>query len=107
MRKFVLFVFIAMINVSLFAANENPLKEEIRTNIVKLLGKANFKVEEEFKTTVDFLVNKKGQVVILNIDCNSPVVCEYIKSKLNYKKVYNNSNQSIQVYKMPLRILKS
>ncbi|CAM1351544.1 MULTISPECIES: hypothetical protein [Tenacibaculum] len=107
MRKFVLLVFVALMNVSAFAINENPVKEEIRTNIVKLLGKVDFTIEKDVKTTIDFLVNKKGEVVILDVDCASPEVCAYIKSKLNYKRVYKNIKKSVQIYKMPLKIVRS
>ncbi|CAL2107082.1 conserved exported hypothetical protein [Tenacibaculum sp. 190524A02b] len=107
MRKLVLFVTVVMMSLSTFANNEIPVKDEIRTKIVKLLGKVNFTIKEEVKTTVDFLINKKGEVVILEIDCASPEVCSYIKSKLNYKKVYKKLNTSLKVYKMPLTIVKN
>ncbi|SEC33060.1 hypothetical protein SAMN04489761_2695 [Tenacibaculum sp. MAR_2009_124] len=106
MRKLVLFVLFAMINISVFAINEKPTKQEIRTTIVKLLGKTDFKIKKELKTTVEFIINKKGELVILDITCSNPLICEFIKNKLNYKKVHSNSTD-VQFFKMPLRILKS
>ncbi|CAM1361452.1 hypothetical protein [Tenacibaculum xiamenense] len=106
MRKLVLFVLFAMINISLFATNENPTKQEIRTTIVKLLGKTDFKIEKELTTTVEFIINKKGELVILDIACPNPSVCDFIKNKLNYKKVHSTITD-VQFFKMPLRLLKS
>lgn len=109
MKKVIALVFVLMMGVSSFANNENPnskgVKNEIRTKIVKLLGKADFNFDKEVKTTVDLLINKKGEIVILDIECTNPAVCNYVKRKLNYKKVYNKLNESIRVYKMPLRIV--
>lgn len=110
MKKLVVFLFVAMMSVTSFANEGTPtskeVKKEIRTKIVNLLGKAHFNVEEEIKTTVDFLINKNGELVILNVECVNPTVCAFVKSKLNYKRVTNKSNKTSKVYKMPLRIVK-
>ncbi|WP_435260797.1 hypothetical protein [Tenacibaculum sp. nBUS_03] len=106
MKKFVVLVFVALMNVSAFANNENPVKEEIRTKIVKLLGKIDFTIEKDVNTNIDFLVNKKGEIVILDIECASPEICAYIKSKLNYKKVKNNIEETLRMYRMPLKIVR-
>lgn len=106
MKKFVVLVFVTLMNVSVFAINENPVKEEIRTKIVKLLGKIDFTIEKDVNTNIDFLVNKKGEIVILDIECARPEICAYIKSKLNYKKVKNNIEETLRMYRMPLKIVR-
>lgn len=110
MKKVIALVFVLMMSVSSFASNENPtskeVKREIRTKIVKLLGQADFTVNKDVKTTVDLLINKKGEIVILDVECADPTVCAFVKRKLNYKKIYKKLNDSVKVYKMPLRILK-
>lgn len=110
MKKLVVFLFVAMMSVTSFAVEgtltSKEVRKEIRTKIVKLLGKPEFNVEKEITTTVDFLINKSGEIVILDVECTNPNVCAFVKSKLNYKKVFNKSNSTSKVYKMPLRITK-
>lgn len=110
MKKVITLVAVFMMSVSSFAADRTPtsneVKKEIRAKIVKLLGNADFAFKKEVKTTVDLLINKKGEIVVLDIECANPSVCAYVKRKLNYKKVYKELNNSVKVYKMPLRIVK-
>lgn len=107
MRKLVLFVFVTMVTFTAFATEENPTKQEIRSSIVKLLGNIDFKMEDNLETSVDFLINKKGEIVILEVKSNSPIITNYVKTKLNYKKVFSNPVSSVQIYRMPLKFVKS
>lgn len=111
MKKFIVVVFALMVSISSFANNETPVSEnvknEIRTQVVKLLKDSKFVLENEVKTTVELIINRKGELVILNIDCTNPTVCSYLKNKLNYKKVVSKKYPFGKIYKMPLRILKS
>ena len=50
----------------------------------------------------DFLINKKGELVVLNIDCANQEICDYVKSRLNYKKIASESILKNKVYRMPL-----
>lgn len=104
MKKLFVLVFVAFVSTSVFSTNENPEKQEIRTKIVQLLGNPDFLVDEKVKTTVDFLINKNGEIVILNVDCNTPKIPYYIKNKLNYKTINKNFNGKNTFYKMPLVI---
>lgn len=105
MKKLAVLLITVLVNLSVFANNEDPVKNELRTSIVKLLSdNINFIVKEEFTTNIEFLINKKGELVVLNIDCKNPEVCSYIKSRLNYKKVKTQYSKNTKVYKMPLRI---
>ncbi len=105
MKKLFVFVFVAFISTSVFSTNEKPVKkEEVRTKIVQLLGNPNFVVNQDVKTSIDFLINKSGEIVILNIDCDLIEVCNYVKSRLNYKTVNKNSLKINTVYTIPLVI---
>ncbi|KAB1158929.1 hypothetical protein F7018_07435 [Tenacibaculum aiptasiae] len=105
MKKLLVLVFVTLISTSVFSTNENPNKKEIRAKIVTLLGSPNFTIDNEVKTIVEFTLNNKGEIVILNVNCEKTQICDYIKRKLNYKKVYNSLNQSSSgVYRIPLTI---
>lgn len=110
MKKLVVLFFAMMISFSSFANEGAPTSKEvkttIRTKIVSLLGSIDFELKQNVETTVDLLINKKGEIVILDIDCTNPAVCDYVKRKLNYKKVYKNLAQQVKIYKLPLRMVK-
>lgn len=107
MRKLLLFVLPLLLSVNTFGTNENPEKAEMRSAIVKLLGKTNFTVEKEFSTTVAFIINKKGEIVILDIECSNTKICSFIKQKLNYKKVNVKQLKETEVYQVPVRFSKN
>ncbi|WP_299105346.1 hypothetical protein [uncultured Tenacibaculum sp.] len=102
MKKLVVLVVVMLLSASSFAVNENPAKNEIRSKIVELLGKTSFTVSKDVKTSVEFLINKNGEIVILDIDCKNEQVCGYVKSKLNYKKISSELIIKNKVYRMPL-----
>ncbi|MDO6674397.1 hypothetical protein Q4517_02400 [Tenacibaculum sp. 1_MG-2023] len=107
MKKLFVLVFITLMSTSVFSTNENPAKEQIRTKIVELLGNPNFVLDKEVKTTVEFLINKNGEIVILNVNCKTEQVCHYVKSRLNYKFINNELKLKNHIYNMPLTIQKS
>ncbi|CAM1359254.1 conserved exported hypothetical protein [Tenacibaculum sediminilitoris] len=108
MKKLFVLVFVTLMSTSLvFSTNENPTKEQIRTKIVELLGKPNFILDNEVKTTIEFLINKDGEIVILNVNCDTEQICHYVKSRLNYKFINNELKIKNNIYKMPLTIQKS
>lgn len=99
-------------SVSSFANIETPVsskevvKKEIRTKIVKLLGNADFHFDKELTTSVDLFINRKGQIVVLDVKSNNESVVNYVTRKLNYKKVVGKLSKGMKIYKMPLRIVK-
>ncbi|MGG6229518.1 hypothetical protein [Tenacibaculum sp. SDUM215027] len=107
MKKLFVLVFVTLMSTSVFSTNENPTKEHIRTKIVELLGNPNFVLDKEVKTTVEFLINKNGEIVILNVNCETEQICHYVKSRLNYKFINNELKLKNHIYKMPLTIQKS
>lgn len=107
MKKLFVLMFVTLMSTSVFSTNENPTKEQIRTRIVELLANPNFTLDKEVKTTVEFLINKNGEIVILNVNCDTEQVCHYVKSRLNYKFINNELKLKNHIYKMPLTIQKS
>ena len=53
MRKLVVIITALILSSTSLMANENPVKKEIRTNIVKLLKKAKFKLSEKEEQLVN------------------------------------------------------
>jgi len=106
MKKLVL-VFAMFIGALTFANNEpvNEKSSELRAEIIKLLGNASFLVNEKVVSTVEFMVNKKGEVIVLTVHSNNALVDSYVKSKLNYQLIKVKNNVAGKVFKMPLTIV--
>ncbi|WP_428741540.1 hypothetical protein [Tenacibaculum sp.] len=106
MKKLFVLAFVTLMSTSVFSTNDNPEKEQIRTKIVQLLGKPNFVLDKDVKTTVELLITKNGEIIILDIDCDTLKIHNYIKSKLNHKTIDKNLELNNSIYKMPLTIKK-
>jgi len=103
----VIFVF-AMSVTTTFANNDDKRKEEVknlRTQIVQLLG--NYSSAVNVKAEVTFMINKKGEIVIVSVNSESNDVQTFVKNKLNYKRVKNTNAKRMEIYKMPLKIVKA
>ncbi len=95
--------------VGTFAFANNPKANEstseLRTQIVKLLGSANFVIEDNIDTVVEFMVNKKGEVIVLTVTSENAVINDFVKRKLNYNKITTKSNVRGKVFKMPVKLV--
>ncbi|SNR17744.1 hypothetical protein [Tenacibaculum jejuense] len=110
MKKLVTLIVVTLINFSAFANTEKPtrktVKADLRTEIVKLLGKADFDYTRNISTNIEFTINNKGEIIVLTVDTDDINVNSYVKNKLNYKVVTSEAKVIGQTYKMPLTILK-
>jgi len=90
---------------SLFAANieEDISKDKMRSEIVKLLEKPDFIVENEIYVNITFTFSSEGEVVVLNVDSKNPDILNYIRKNLNYKKIKNPGVRD-KIYNMPITV---
>jgi septal ring factor EnvC (AmiA/AmiB activator) len=105
----VLFFGFAMSATVTFANNDvdKKKKEEnsLRTEIVKLLG--DYRVEETTSAEVSFMINRKGEIVVLSVKSQNEDVENYVKAALNYQSVENAVAKRMKVYKLPLKMVKA
>lgn len=114
MKKVNLFLVLLMLgSFSLFANNNHDfkknndvIKKQVKQKIVKLLEKAPFEASEDLKANIEFLVTKKGEILVTNVISKNEGIAGYVKTRLNYQKVVDK-NIGIKLYKMPLTIKKS
>jgi hypothetical protein len=112
-KLIVLFLGFTLSTATLFAANNEPgpvtiAKKELRTQIVKLLGNKEFPLKADFvKAEISLLINKEGEIIIVSIHSKNTLLKDYVKRKLNYKKVKVNTLRKMKVYRIPLKIVKS
>ncbi|MFY0632067.1 MAG: hypothetical protein JXR05_17035 [Flavobacteriaceae bacterium] len=107
----VLFFAFAMSVTTTFANNDDDKRKEerkeLRTQIVKLLGHYDGYSERDIKAEVTFMINKKGEIVIISVESTDANVASYVKSKLNYRFVKNTVTKGMKVYKLPLSIVRA
>jgi hypothetical protein len=95
-------------SVSSFA-NRNPKKaqlaKDLSTQIAELLTNNNFVItKNDLTANVSFTMNKKGEMVVLLVETDNPVLEGFVKSRLNYKKVDLANYREGQTYTVPIRI---
>ena len=112
MKKLTVLLFALVLGTSqLFAINSNPEKDsnqKLREQIAGLLEKPEIKLLEqtELQAKIEFTLNTKGEIVVLNVDSEREIIESYIKSRLNYKKVDSKTITKNKVYHISLRIKK-
>ncbi|WP_055446604.1 hypothetical protein [Lacinutrix mariniflava] len=78
----------------------NVLANEITT----LLKNPEFKVAEDLKANVTFMLNKNNEIVVISVDTESEQLENYIKNRLNYSKLKEGLVTTQKTYKIPVRI---
>jgi len=110
MKKLIVVLVAVLASTQIFA-NDKPSKntsvEELRNEIVVLLDKPEIKLEQnEIKANIEFILNAKGEIVILTVDSEKTAVEDYVKSRLNYKKVDSDvTTVTNKVFKFSLKVL--
>ncbi len=110
MKKLILVLVAVLASTQIFAndkTSKETSEEKLRNEIVVLLDKPQIKLDQnEIKANIEFVLNAKGEIVILTVDSEKVAVEDYVKSRLNYKKV--DSDVSVtpnKVYTFSLKVL--
>lgn len=107
MNKFKLLAIVLMMGVtSLFAStNINPdvSKDEIRKQIIELVGKTTTVFENETIVNVTLTFNTEGEIIVLNVDSREKNVLSFIRENLNNKKL-ENPGKVQREYTLPISI---
>ena len=91
---------------SLFATNVNPedSKNEMRTQIVKLLKTPSFEFENDVNVEITFTFSSEGEIVVLNVDSSDRDILKYVRKNLNYQKIQHPGERD-KLYSIALKIL--
>ncbi len=110
-KLLVLFLGFTFSTTVLFATNEKPLveaKKELQTAVIKLLGNNQFPLTSAVaEAEVFMLLNTNNELVIISVKSKNQQLKQYIKRKLNYKKVPVKALTKMKVYRMPIKIIQS
>jgi len=108
LKLFVLALALFTINVS--AANLEPIKptDELRIEIVDLIGSSfmDEMIESEYSASVIFTVNLKRELIVLSVDSDDAEMESYLKRQLNYKKVDHKPSKPGEIFLLPVKMIK-
>jgi len=103
----VILVALTLMLGTLLTTAANPAttaKTPLSAEIAKLLEDPYFIQDVELLTTVTFLINSEGEIVVLDVDTENQQVERFIKSRLNYSKI-NTQLQKGKEYKVPVHFV--
>ena len=107
-KMLVLVVAITFSNV-LFAGTDRPTVKETKSlteEIQDLLKHPNFIAIEDVQASVTLMLNKNGELVVLAIDSESKTAKNFIKRRLNYKKIDVEVESLNKTFVIPVKIKK-
>ena len=103
----VLLLAIAFIMTTIVNANTDPKStpDDLVKEIQELLKQPYFEVDKQEEAYVIFTLNKNKEFVVLFVDAENEIVENFIKFRLNYKKVKSELKTGQKLYKVPVRIV--
>jgi len=108
MKKLIVLLVAVVVSTQVFANDKNTKEtkeQKLRNEIAVLLESPELQVDgNEIKANIEFILNGKGEIVILTVDSDKKAVEYYVKSRLNYKKVNSDVNEN-KVFKLSLKVL--
>jgi len=102
------FVFAMSVTTTFATTGVDKRKEEgktLRTEITKLIG--NYNPEKTVTADVSFMINRKGEIVVLSVTSSDKDLESYVKAALNYQSVEKVAAKRMKIYKLPLKIVKA
>ena len=106
--KFILLVSaVFLLSVASFA---NPIKptDQLREEIVDIIGFSFLDdyEENEYSAEVLFTVNSDQELIVLSVNSKSDDAEDYLRKKLNYKKVDHSPSEYGEIYFLPVKMVK-
>ena len=86
---------------------EPTVKTELRSKIINLLGQHTYKINKQLTAEVSLMLNNENELVVISIDSEDDNISQYVKSKLNYKKVSIKGLSKGVIYRIPLKMTQS
>ena len=83
--------------------------EELKKEIAALLKHKNldFLEKDTQEVGVDFLINARNEVVVLDVYGDSVPACEYVKEELNFKRVKFKQTNQLTRYVIRFKLVKN
>ncbi|MFC5046694.1 hypothetical protein ACFSTE_10270 [Aquimarina hainanensis] len=104
----VVLVAFALVVSGVMSASTVPGKDKrsVSAEIGELLKSPSFKIKQDIKAEVTFTLNKDKEIVVLSVDTKDEKIVDFIKARLNYKKVSGVLPLGYDEYIVPVRLKK-
>lgn len=108
----ILLLITLMTTFTTFSNNNRSIRDEVsnklRTKIITLLGNyQNVLDTQTEKAAVKFMINRKGEIIVLSVDTKQENISNFIKSKLNYKAANIKNVKYFATYTLPIKFIKN
>lgn len=109
MRKISLVLAVAMLlSTGSVLANDLKPKNKVKSlssQISEMLSENSFTTNDtDLRAQVRFTLNNEQEIVVLSIDADDEILEDFVKAKLNYKKVDLKEYQEGKLYTVGVRI---
>ena len=95
-------MFSSVLSASTLPPTSGP--DDIREAVYELLDNPSFILEENLEAFVTLKFNKHNEIVVLSVDSESRLLEEYVKERLNYKRVDFNISDKNETFLIPVRM---
>lgn len=92
------------IKLSFAHSVDNP-KSDLREQVIQLLGHPKFENPVEERVRISFFVTDDQELVVLKTDSRTPLIDQYIKSRMNYYHVAVEDLASNCVYHIKVHFI--
>jgi len=106
LKIFTAVVALAFLSLSFTTTTTKETKKQLHDQIVELIGDSNqILADINLNAEITFTLNDKSEIVVVSVQSDNIVVDNFIKSKLNYKKVNVKAINPGKMYRLPLKIV--
>ena len=105
--KSIMLAVVLLVATTLSASNgliDKKKPTSVTEEIGYLLENPSFEIKKEINTTAVIMFNEEGEVVVLSVDTDNQMVERFVKSRLNYKRLYNKLEEG-KKYKVPIKLI--
>ena len=96
---------------TVLSASTNPTEDTNPVSLTKTVGELlrnpEFRLSHDVSALVCVLINDKDEIVVLSVETNNKAVENYIKNRLNYKKIPDGMVSPLKTLKIPVKISRS
>lgn len=90
-----LFLFFNVITSNAFnTLSETDPEHKLRVKVAMLLNNPNFFLEKDVKVIIKFNIDGNHRINVVNVYPQQPKIINYVKTRLNNKKVKLNTNRT-------------
>ncbi|WP_411894659.1 hypothetical protein [Winogradskyella sp. A2] len=109
LKMFVLAVAITFSSV--LTASTNPANDAepktVTETVGDLLKNPDLQLNAEVDAIVDLVINENNEMVVLNVETSDETVANFIKYRLNYKKLSKEAIGYNRSFKVPVKLIQT